>query len=172
MVSMATVAGEPARLKPISADAYEKFLAVAAVLLLATVLTALVRGRAHWGMVPWPIWAHLVTILTALVLTPVQLLRRRGDPLHRLLGTIWVVAIFLAAAFSFFVRTINHGGLSFIHILSAYVIISAPIIWWSAHTHRIALHRGNVRGMITGALLIAGFFTLPFGRLLGSWLFG
>jgi len=169
---MATVAVNPAREKPISADAYEKFLAIAAILLLATVLTALVRGRAHWGAVPWPVWAHLTSILTALVLTPVQLLRRRGDPPHRLLGKIWVVAIFLAAAFSFLVRGINHGGFSFIHILSAYVIVSAPLIWWSAHTHRIAMHRGNVRGMITGALLIAGFFTLPFGRLLGSWLFG
>ena len=89
-----------------------------------------------------------------------------------LLGRVWVVAIFLAAAFSFLVLTINRGGFSFIHLLSAYVIVAAPVIWWSARTHRVALHRGNVRGMVTGALLIAGVFTLPFGRLLGVWLFG
>ena len=169
---MATMTGTTPQVKPLAADAYEKFLAVASIALLLTVLTALVRGHAHWGEIPWPIWAHLVTILTALVLTPVQLLRRRGDSLHRLLGRIWVIAIFLAAAFSFLIHTINKGGFSFIHILSVYVILSAPVIWWSARTHRIALHRGNVRGMITGALLIAGFFTLPFGRLLGTWLFG
>jgi len=29
-----------------------------------------------------------------------------------------------------------------------------------------------VRGLIIGALLIAGFFTFPFHRLLGHWLFG
>jgi uncharacterized membrane protein len=29
-----------------------------------------------------------------------------------------------------------------------------------------------VRGMVTGALLVAGFFTFPFGRMLGAWLFG
>ena len=160
------------QVKPLAADAYEKFLAGASIALLIIVLTALVRGHAHWGQVPWPIWAHLATILTALILTPIQLLRPRGDPLHRRLGRVWVIAIFLAAAFSFLVHTIHPGGFSFIHILSAYVIVTAPIIWWSARTHRIALHRGNVRGMITGALLIAGFFTLPFGRLLGSWLFG
>jgi uncharacterized membrane protein len=169
---MATVTGAIPQAKPLSGDAYEKFLAVAATALLITVLIALVRGHAHWGRVPWPIWAHLATILTALVLTPVQLLRPRGDPLHRLLGRVWVIAIFLAALFSLLVHTINPGGFSFIHILSAYVIVSAPIIWWSARTNRIALHRGNVRGMVTGALIIAGFFTLPFGRLLGSWLFG
>ena len=33
------------------------------------------------------------------------------------------------------------------------------------------LHRGSVRGMVTGALLVAGFFTFPFDRMLGHWLF-
>ena len=169
---MATITGTTPRVKPLAADGYEKFLAVAATALLITVLTALVRGHAHWGRVPWPVWAHLATILTALALTPVQLLRPRGDQLHRLLGRVWVIAMLLAALFSLLVHSINPGGFSFIHILSVYVIVSAPIIWWSARTHRIALHRGNVRGMITGALIIAGFFTLPFGRLLGTWLFG
>ena len=169
---MATITGSIPRVKPLSADGYEKFLAVAATALLITVLTALVRGHAHWDRVPWPVWAHLATILTALALTPVQLLRPRGDQGHRMLGRVWVIAMLLAALFSLLVHSINPGGFSFIHILSAYVIVSAPIIWWSARTHRIALHRGNVRGMITGALIIAGFFTLPFGRLLGSWLFG
>lgn len=169
---MATVTGTSPQVKPLAADSYEKILAVAAIALLGTVLTALVRGHAHWGEVPWPVWAHLAAILTALALTPIQLLRQRGDQWHRLLGKVWVIAMFLAAVFSLLVHTINPGGFSCIHILSAYVIVSAPVIWWSARTHRIALHRGNVRGMITGALLIAGFFTLPFGRLLGVWLFG
>jgi len=49
--------------------------------------------------------------------------------------------------------------------------VAAPLIWWTARTHRVAAHRRQVRGMVTGALLVAGFFTLPFGRLLGRWLF-
>ena len=32
-------------------------------------------------------------------------------------------------------------------------------------------YKGQVRGMVTAALSIAGFFTLPFGGLLGQWLF-
>lgn len=158
--------------KPWTADGYEKVLAAGAIVLLAVVLVALARGRAHWGAVPGVVWAHLATIVVALVLTPVMLLRGRGDARHRLLGKVWVAAMFLTAAITFWVRTSHPGHFSFIHILSLYVVIAAPMIWWTARQHRVAAHRRQVRGMVTGALLIAGFFTLPFGRMLGSWLFG
>jgi uncharacterized membrane protein len=166
------VIGKQLRSRPISTDGYEGFLAGASILLLLIVLTALARGYAHWGEVPWPVWAHLATILPALALTPVMLLRPRGDRWHRMIGKVWVAAMFLTAAISFSVRLSHHGALSFIHAISAYVILAAPLIWWTAKTHRVAAHRRQVRGMVTGALLVAGFFTLPFGRMLGQWLFG
>ena len=169
---MATVAEKVQRPGSLSVDGYERFLAGAAIALLTVVLTALLRGRSQWGLVPWPVWAHLATILPALALTPVMLLRPRGDALHRLLGKVWVAAMFLTALISFAVRLSHPGGFSVIHIISVYVVIAAPLIWWTAHTHRLNAHRRQVRGMVTGALLIAGFFTFPFGRLLGSWLFG
>lgn len=169
---MATVAAGAKRVKPLTADGYEKFLGVAAIVLLATVLVALVRGYPRWGNVPPLVWAHLATILPALTLTPVMLLRPRGDALHRSLGKIWVAAMFLTAVLSFGVRESHHGGLSLVHIISVYVIAVAPLIWWTARNHKIARHRTQVRGMVTGALLVAGFFTFPFGRMLGTWLFG
>ena len=46
------------------------------------------------------------------------------------------------------------------------------MIVWRARTHRVAAHRRSIRGIVIGALLVAGFFTFPFDRLLGSWLFG
>ncbi len=169
---MATVTAGTTRAKPLAADGYEKFLAVAAIVLLATVLVALARGYPHWGAVPPLVWGHLATILPALALTPVMLLRPRGDKLHRLLGKIWVAAMFLTALLSFGVRESRHGNFSLIHLISAYVVIVAPLIWWTARSHNVRRHRTMVRGMVTGALLIAGFFTFPFGRMLGAWLFG
>lgn len=165
-----TGAGRPSAIAPLRADRYERLLAGAAVVLLVTILVALAKGYPHWARVPLVVWGHLATVLVAVALTPVMLLRPRGDATHRALGKVWVAAMFLTAAESFLVRSSNTGQLSFIHILSAYVVLAAPLIWWTARTHRIASHRRQVRAMVTGALLIAGFFTLPPFRMLGAWL--
>ena len=164
---------EPAaRANPLAPTGYERLLAVGATILFAAVVAALAKGYPEWPRVPWQVWPHLVSVLLATGLTPVQLLRRRGDRPHRLLGTLWVVAMVATAAFSLNIRLLNPGGFSLIHILSVLTLVQAPVIWWSARTHRIALHRRSVKGLVTGALLVAGFFTFPFDRLLGHWLFG
>ena len=157
--------------KPLSADWFEKLLAVGAIFLLAAMLIALVKGYEEWGRLPLAVGLHLATIGVALALTPVMFLRQRGDQPHRYLGRIWVAAMLLTALFSFFVRSPHNGGWSPIHLLSFWVVIQAPLIYWSAKTHNIKRHRGTVRGMVFGALLIAGFFTFPFNRQLGQWLF-
>ncbi|WP_203311342.1 DUF2306 domain-containing protein [Sphingomonas beigongshangi] len=167
-----TVSVSRAASPPLAADRYERILAYAAAMLLAVVLVAIARGHAEWPRVPPLVWAHLLTILVALALTPVMLLGRRGDRRHRQLGTIWVVAMMLTALLSFGIRQTNHGAFSAIHLLSAFTLVQVPLLWWSARTHRVARHRGAVRAMVTGALLIAGVFTFPFGRMLGHWLFG
>ncbi|MEP6786095.1 MAG: hypothetical protein ABI898_10190 [Sphingomonadales bacterium] len=169
---MATIAEPTTRPKPLTPDIFERILAIGATALLITVLVALFKGRAQWGIVPPNIWLHIGTIMLALVLTPVMLLRRRGDPFHRQLGWVWATAMVLTALISFDLRYTNPGGFSFIHILSAWTLIQVPVIVWSARTHNVKRHRRGVRAMVLGALLIAGFFTFPFNRLLGHWLFG
>lgn len=168
---MATMAdGGRARAKPITADAYEKVLAVAATALLIVVLVALAKGYSVWTRVPAMIWVHLATVCIALALTPVMLLRPRGDALHRTLGKVWVSAMMLTAAESFLVRFSNDGRFSFIHVISLYVLVAAPLIWWTARAHRVAAHRRHVRGMVTGAIVIAESFTMLPSRMLGQWL--
>lgn len=156
----------------IAPNGYDKLLAGAAGVLLAAVIVALARGYAQWPQVPAIVWAHLFTVLVALVLTPWMLLRPRGTKTHRFLGKIWVAAMVATAALSLLVKTINPGHFSIIHILSIFTLIMAPRVWLTARAHQVARHRATVRGLVTGALLIAGFFTLPPFRLLGGWLFG
>lgn len=156
----------------IAPNGYDKALSGAAGLLLVAVIVALARGHAQWPQVPAIIWAHLLTVLISLALTPWMLLRPRGTPTHRLLGKIWVLAMVATAALSLFVKTINPGHFSVIHLLSIFVLVMAPRVWLTARAHQVARHRATVRGLVTGALLIAGFFTLPPFRLLGGWLLG
>ena len=153
-------------------DWFDRILCAGAVILLAALCIAVIRGQDDWIKIPYTVWFHLTTIAVALVLTPVMLLRKRGDRWHRKLGWVWVLSLLATAIVSFDIRLINRGGLSIIHLLSAWTLIQCAVIVWSARTHNVAKHRRAVRGMVFGALLIAGFFTFPFNRLLGEWLFG
>ncbi|MDM7955480.1 DUF2306 domain-containing protein [Blastomonas sp.] len=168
---MASIAGTSAPVRSLAPDRLEQAMAIAALVLLGCVVIAVTKGAADLPRVPAFVLLHLATITTALALTPVMLLRRRGDRTHRRLGTVWVLAMFATAALSFGIRTNQWGGFSPIHILSVWTVIQVPIIWWTARNHKIDRHRSAVRGMVFGALLIAGFFTFPFDRMLGRWLF-
>jgi uncharacterized membrane protein len=153
-------------------DRLERALGFLALVMLGFIFAALLRGRAEWEHVPPVIWVHLATILVALVLTPVLLWRRRGDTRHRVYGYVWSGAMMLTALDSLFVHGNGPGRFSLIHVLSLFTLVMVPVLVLAARRHNAARHRRTVRGLIIGALLIAGFFTFPFDRLLGHWLFG
>ena len=152
-------------------DRLERMLGLLSLVMLAVILVAVMRGRAEWAQIPGIVWLHLATMLTALALTPMLLWRRRGDGRHRVLGYVWSGAMMATAIDSLFIRGRN-GAFSVIHLLSAFVIVMVPVLVLSARSHRVARHRRTVRGLVIGALLVAGIFTFPFGRLLGRWVFG
>jgi uncharacterized membrane protein len=151
-------------------DLFEKLLAAAAIALLALVSTAILRGRHAWAELGPNVWVHLALVVIPLAITPIQLLRRRGDIPHRTLGWIWALSLFSTAIVSFTIRDLNDGGLSFIHIFSAVTVLTVPALVLAARNHRIARHRNAVRWLVTGALLTAGYFTLLPSRILGGWL--
>ena len=152
-------------------------LAVASALLALAAMVAIARGQPQWVQVPPLVWLHLASILVATSLTPVMLLRRKGDGRHRRLGTLWAAAMLVSAVSSLGFSTGVPGGwgvftgdFSFIHILSVIVLVQVPRLVAAARAHNRVAHERGVRGIVIGALLIAGFFTFPFGRMLGSWL--
>ena len=171
---MATTLAEAPRkkAKPLTPDLFERVLAIGSAAMLLFVVAALVRGYPHWAEAKPTVWAHLLTIVVALALTPPLLLQRRGTRQHRRLGWAWSIAMFSTALISFFIHESGPGLFSPIHLLSGLTVIGVPLTVWAARHHRHALHRFGVRVAVTGALLIAGFFTFPFGRMLGRWLLG
>ena len=157
----------------------DRVLAWVTLVLLGAVIVAVARGRGQWGLIPPLIWLHLGLIVVALALTPAMLLRRKATRSHRVLGYVWVTAMTGTAAVSLAFKTgagpLSHGvftgDVSPIHILSVVVLVLVPQLVLAARRHDIVAHRRGVRGLVIGAILIAGFFTFPFDRLLGHWLF-
>ena len=154
-------------------------LALASAVLALAAIIAIARGQPQWGLVPPLVWLHLFSILVATGLTPLMLLRRKGTRNHRRLGYVWVGAMLLTAVTSLFFSTqvpsgwgVFSGDFSFIHLLSVLVIVQVPRIVQKARAHDRSGHESAVRAIVIGALLIAGFFTFPFNRMLGAWLFG
>lgn len=166
---MATTAPRPSLLDRLLPD---RLLGAIALILLAAVVAAIWRGQPHWADAGPAVWTHLALLIIVLVVTPLQLWGRKGARWHRRLGWIWVGAMMTTALVSFAIRDIRDGGLSWIHLLSVWVLIQVPWMAWAARQHQVDRHRERARAMTIFALAVAGFFTFPFGRMLGRWLLG
>lgn len=121
---------------------------------------------------PIQIQLHIASALTALLLGTIQLIGVKGTTAHRIIGWAWVVAMAITAVSSLFIRQINPGGFSFIHLLSGWTIIALPMAVYAARRHRVLAHRRGMTGMFVGGLIVAGLLTFLPGRLMWTLFFG
>ena len=116
---------------------------------------------------------HAFAAMTAFVLGVVQLAAPKGTLPHRTLGWIWVCLMLGVAISSFWIHEIRLvGPWSPIHLLSIFVLITVPLAVWKAHRHQVVDHRRIMISIFTGALVIAGLFTLLPGRIMHAVVFG
>jgi uncharacterized membrane protein len=116
---------------------------------------------------------HAFAAMGAFVLGVVQLAAPKGTLPHRALGWIWVSLMALVAISSFWIHQIRLlGPWSPIHLLSIFVLLMLPLAVWRAHQHRVADHRLIMTLTFSGALVIAGLFTLLPGRIMHAVVFG
>ena len=116
---------------------------------------------------------HAFAAMAAFVLGLVQFAAPKGTLPHRTIGWIWVVLIAAVAVSSFWIHEIRLvGRWSPIHLLSIFALIVLPIAVWRAHTHRVADHRRIMIFIFSGALVVAGLFTLLPGRIMHQVVFG
>ena len=119
------------------------------------------------------ILVHTAAASLALPLGAIQLLRRKGDRPHRLLGWCWTLAMAAAALTSFGIASFMPviGDFGPIHALSLVILACLVIAIRAARAGNIPRHRGYLRGAYAG-LVGAGIGTLAPGRLINGWLFG
>jgi uncharacterized membrane protein len=121
---------------------------------------------------PAVVQLHLFSALTALAIGVVLMMRVKGTTLHKLLGWTWVLAMGSTAVSSLFIREINHGAFSFIHLLSGWTIVGLPGAVYAIKRGKVSAHRRAMTGMFVGGLLVAGLFTFLPGRLMWSVFLG
>ncbi|WP_035964518.1 DUF2306 domain-containing protein [Bradyrhizobium sp. YR681] len=110
---------------------------------------------------------HAFAAMAAFVLNLVQFAAPKGTLPHRTIGWIWVALMAGVAASSFWIHQIRLvGPFSPIHLLSVFTLAMLPLAVWRARTHRVADHRRAMILLFTGALLVAGLFTLLPGRIM------
>jgi uncharacterized membrane protein len=115
---------------------------------------------------------HLAGVAVALLIGVVLLVGVKGTLVHRVLGWSWVLAMMTAAVSSLFIRMINHGHFSFIHLISGWTILALPMGVAFARRHKVKLHARMMTGLFTGGLILAGLFAFIPGRLMWELFFG
>lgn len=111
--------------------------------------------------------------MAAFVLGVIQFAAPKGTLPHRTIGWIWVLLMLAVAGSSFWIHKIRlWGPWSPIHLLSIFTLIMVPLGVWRAHRHRVVDHRRIMIGVFSGALVIAGLFTLLPGRIMHTVVFG
>jgi uncharacterized membrane protein len=96
---------------------------------------------------------HAFAASVALPLGAWQLFRpTKGDHQHRLLGRTWVVLMLYVSFTSFWIKELNPGEFSYIHILSVVTIITVSLGVLAAVRGDIKSHRGNMTGSWIGLL--------------------
>lgn len=115
---------------------------------------------------------HLVGVAAAVLIGVALLVGVKGNTAHRVLGWTWVVAMMTAAISSLFIRIINHGQFSFIHLLSGWTVVALPMGVVFARRHKVRLHARTMTGLFTGGLILAGLLAFMPGRLMWQMFFG
>ena len=121
-------------------------------------------------------YLHLGSLVPAFVIGTYLLLNRKGTPVHRFLGKIYMGLMLFTAFITLFMEALvgpkflNHFG--FLHLLCLFVLYTVPTAYRAIRVGNIKLHKRKMVGLYVGALLVAGAFTLSPGRLIHTWLFG
>lgn len=122
---------------------------------------------------PTYIQIHALAALTALIIGPLALYRKRRDIIHKTVGYLWITAMLTTAISSFWISSFGIiGPFSPIHLLSIWTFIVVFRAINFARIGKIKAHSEMLRWLYWGGLWVA--FALNFlpGRLSNRVLFG
>lgn len=120
---------------------------------------------------------HVATVVPAALIGTWQIFfSRKGAPLHRALGYVYIVLMSATAVSTLWIHELVPNGpfygLSPIHLLIPLTFFGFFGAIQGARTHDIRRHRISMLSVYIGAILIAGLFTFMPGRIMHAVFFG
>ena len=101
---------------------------------------------------------HAVAALYALAVGPINILRRRRDRTHHVLGYTWAGAMYYVCLSSFWI--VSDGHFSWLHGLSAFTIVTVSLGILAAVRRNIRWHMMNMIGSYFGLVVAFIFATI------------
>jgi uncharacterized membrane protein len=121
---------------------------------------------------PLVVQSHVFCALGALVIGAVQLTAPKGNLPHRTLGIAFVVLMAGAAISAIFIREINGGNFSFVHLFVPLTLIGIYRLVLAARRRDRTGHGRQALAAFFAALLIPGLFAFLPGRLMHTVFLG
>ena len=96
---------------------------------------------------------HAIAASYALIFGAFNIIRKKkGDPLHRVLGFTWIACVYFVCISSFWIQTITPGIFSPLHALSVFTIFTVSLALFDAIKHNIDSHKKLMTGSYFGLL--------------------
>ena|SRR6185503_9235136 len=116
---------------------------------------------------------HLATVIPSFFLgTWLMFLSKKGGQSHRLIGAIYLLLMTVTATAGIFIKEVNPGHFSWLHIFVVITYFSVFSAIWSLRHNNIRGHQAAMWGLYVGGLIIAGAFTFHPGRIMHRLFFG
>lgn len=106
---------------------------------------------------------HALGALYVLLLGPLQILRRRRDLAHRIIGVTWLTAMLTTCISSFWIAP---DGFSWLHGLSIWTLVCMVIAMVGIRFGLVSVHRNFMVGSYIGTLIAFLFAALVPARLI------
>ncbi len=121
-------------------------------------------------------FTHLYTVVPCFFLGTFLLIMKKGTPLHKGLGKIYMVLMLFTAIVTLFMKAeigpVFLGHFGWIHSFSFLTIYTVPTAYIAIRKGRVKTHQRKMILLYFGALIIAGAFTFTPGRYLHHVFFG
>lgn len=107
---------------------------------------------------------HMLAAMGAFFLGAYVLMRRKGTKAHKMAGRVFGLLMLATATTAIFIREINDGSFSWIHIFVPITFIGMYQLVSSIRKGNVKAHRKHVLTMYFAALLIPGLIAFLPGR--------